>query len=191
MEAAAPTPTTPVASIQCFGGNARVSWTDTDPAGTQWELERQIDAGGFNLISYDSALLFDDGLVFCPSGSTSIEYRVKRALPTPSSYSNTVSLTGTFTGTDPAATPVLALECSSGDVMLRWSETTPTFTTMSIERKIGAASFAQIATRGTGVYEYLDTAVACPSAGSVVQYRVRRTAPTVSSYSNIVERPAA
>jgi pimeloyl-ACP methyl ester carboxylesterase len=145
------------------------TWRDRSANEEGFKIERRPAEGEFAEIGRAGAnatAYADTGL----SPGTAYTYRV-RAYNTggDSAYSNEASAT---TPLDPPAAPsdLTATAISSTEIRLGWQDNSANEAGFKLERKTGAAEFAEVARPTAGVVEHFDTGLAAETAYS---YRLR------------------
>jgi len=160
-----------------------LAWTDNANNETGVKVERKAGSGGTyaqiattasGATSYSSTGL---------SASTTYYYRVRATNASgDSAYSNEAN--ATTSGSLPAAPSGLtATSISSSQINLAWTDNANNETGVKVERKTGAAAYAQIALTGANTTSYNNTGL---SASTTYDYRVRATNGNGdSAYSNV------
>ena len=135
-----------------------LAWTDNASVESEFKIERKTGAGAFAQIASVGA----DVTAFADSGltaTTSYTYRVRAANGAgDSGYSNEASATTEAPPTPPSApTALAATTAGASSIDLIWNDNSGNEDGFKIERKTGAAAFAQVASVPADSTTYTDT----------------------------------
>jgi List-Bact-rpt repeat protein/fibronectin type III domain protein len=159
-----------------------LSWADKSNNETGFKISRSVDGVTFAVlvtVGQNVTTYSNTGL----TASTTYSYRVQSTNANgDSAYSNTA--TATTPSLPPAAPSSLtATAASTSDVTIAWVDNSNDETAFKIERSLDGVVFSQIATVGTNVTVYADSALA---AATTYWYRVRASNATGDSlFSNV------
>ena len=187
-----PPPNAPTTLIASDGtGQASLAWIDGGGGATSYKVERKPQGSpdtSFAQIGTSPTTSFLD----TPVAAGSYTYRVRASnAGGDSPYSNSDDATVTA-AMGPAAPSNLAASIAAGNVTLTWTDNSSTETGFRVEKKIGAGSFATLASKGVDVQSHVDSNV---TAVGTYTYRVIATGTPDSAPSNevtvVVAAPAA
>jgi|GEM_PF-1642433 len=143
-------------------------WTDNASGETGFELERQVNSGGWSLLSTLPAgtQAYTDSSV---SASKVYDYRVRTVYAgANSAYSNTVQVTTSATPPPEAPTNLIVVDSDYQSVDLSWQDNANDESGFRIERAEDGGAFAWLVNVAANIESYTDDSVV---SGSTYSYR--------------------
>ena len=160
-----------------------VTWQDNSDNETHFEIERQINGGGFAWLDRldPNTTRYTDNTV---QANTSYGYRVQAIIfqQTASNYSNVLTVTTPADGELAAPTALQVAPSSSSSLQLNWVDNAQNESNYLVERSLTNSNYQQIAELAANTIAYEDTQLL---SNTTYYYRIRaKNGADFSAYSN-------
>ena len=191
-----PQPPAAPSDLTANGGSAQASlaWTDNANNEAGFKIERKpLGDPDTSFAQVGTATANATGFIntSVPAGSFTYRVRATNAVGD-SEYSNTADATVTVPSGPTAPTNLNANTANGNSATLTWMDTSSNETGFRVERKVGAGSYATLATKAAGAVTHID---AGPLTPNTYTYRVLATGSPDSGPSNevvvVINNPVA
>jgi hypothetical protein len=170
------TPKSPtnLTAISASAGKINLAWKDNSTNETSFKIYRKKGTGAWTLLKTTAvnAISFSDAAAAGNDSANAYSYYIRACDSAGCSPISSIAVVP-FAPTNLAATP------ATGNINLNWADNSNNETGFQMYKKPGdcaaAGTWAPLATKGTNVHAYADTAV---SSGATYSYKVRAIATT-------------
>jgi hypothetical protein len=154
-----------------------LTWKDNASDEAGFKVERKIGACDSVNAWSRIATLGENAITYTNTGlsaSTTYSYRVKAYNEGGnSSYSNCASAKTALAGTPRAPTNITAVSLSTSQIKLTWTDNSTNETSFKVYRKVGAASWALLATKPANAVSYTDSTAGGNTATTTYSYYIK------------------